>query len=221
MTCHSTCTYTRHSRECSHHPDNINFTKVIAHARIESRIKRMIDPDNLRTISTNLPLDQLEGVLCAVHARKVTFDKSTASVVDESSSVEFALDGRRYALVESFGKVTSLTLLGDVRSGPEDVPQPPGAPLGEVESYVTLEEVQSYITSQGACLTEATKGRTSKFRRDLAELLNANSMEAGSDTPDFVLAEFMADCLTAFDMATQARDVWYSKDVLRPKGEVK
>ena len=53
------------------------------------------------------------------------------------------------------------------------------------------------------------------FRRDLTALLNQYSQENGSDTPDFVLAEYLQDCLTNFDKATIARDEWYGQ----PKGQ--
>jgi hypothetical protein len=34
-------------------------------------------------------------------------------------------------------------------------------------------------------------------------------VENGSDTPDFILARFLADCLEAFDSAVRTRDDWY------------
>ena len=48
-----------------------------------------------------------------------------------------------------------------------------------------------------------------EFRGKLTTLINEHSMENGSDTPDFVLANYMALCLVAFDAATVARDKWY------------
>lgn len=51
------------------------------------------------------------------------------------------------------------------------------------------------------------------FRDKLQDLINTHSMEAGSNTPDFILAEFLADSLRAFDKATQARTGWYGEGV--------
>jgi len=48
-----------------------------------------------------------------------------------------------------------------------------------------------------------------KFRKELTYLINSNSMENGSDTPDFILAEYMTDCLIAYDKATLRRSDWY------------
>ena len=54
-----------------------------------------------------------------------------------------------------------------------------------------------------------------KFREEIDELLNRCSAENGSDTPDFVLARFLIDCLAAFDRAVVARERFYG----RPIGE--
>lgn len=50
------------------------------------------------------------------------------------------------------------------------------------------------------------------FRDKLEHLINAHSMENGSNTPDFVLAEFLADALRAFDKATKERSRWYGHE---------
>jgi hypothetical protein len=49
------------------------------------------------------------------------------------------------------------------------------------------------------------------FRRELEELINKHSMENGSNTPDFMLAEYLMDCLRAFDKVMKRRDLWYRK----------
>jgi hypothetical protein len=50
-----------------------------------------------------------------------------------------------------------------------------------------------------------------EFRVDLETLLNRHSMENGSDTPDFILATYLADCLATFDKATAHREAWYGR----------
>ena len=47
------------------------------------------------------------------------------------------------------------------------------------------------------------------FLEELATLLNRNSMEQRSNTPDFILAEYMLASLRAFENATIARKWWY------------
>ncbi|WP_037141727.1 hypothetical protein [Rhodococcoides fascians] len=45
------------------------------------------------------------------------------------------------------------------------------------------------------------------FRRELAEVINRHSAEAGSNTPDFILANYLTACLDAFDVAVEARSI--------------
>lgn len=51
------------------------------------------------------------------------------------------------------------------------------------------------------------------FRRELAALINRYSYENASDTPDFILAEFMSGCLEHFERATRSREHWYGRPV--------
>jgi hypothetical protein len=50
----------------------------------------------------------------------------------------------------------------------------------------------------------------SVFRQELEALINKNNMEAGSNTPDHILADFLWSCLIAFDTAVRTRGVWYA-----------
>jgi hypothetical protein len=52
-----------------------------------------------------------------------------------------------------------------------------------------------------------------KFRKELEVLINKNSLENGSDTPDFILAEYLAACLAAFDATIGKREKWYGREV--------
>lgn len=48
-----------------------------------------------------------------------------------------------------------------------------------------------------------------KFKKELEQLINRHSLENGSDTPDFILAEFLVDCLLAVNKMVNRRDEWY------------
>jgi hypothetical protein len=48
-----------------------------------------------------------------------------------------------------------------------------------------------------------------KFKHELVHLINRHSLENGSDTPDFIVAEFLVDCLLAVDKMIKRRDEWY------------
>lgn len=50
-----------------------------------------------------------------------------------------------------------------------------------------------------------------ELRRKIEQAINSTSSENGSNTPDFILAEYLTDCLTAFDKATIAREKWYGR----------
>lgn len=47
--------------------------------------------------------------------------------------------------------------------------------------------------------------------RDLEALLNMHSAENESNTPDFILAEYLMDCLHAFETASRHREQWYGR----------
>jgi hypothetical protein len=50
----------------------------------------------------------------------------------------------------------------------------------------------------------------SKFVTELNQLINRYSIENGSDTPDFILAEYLMGCLRNFNEATKLRTQWYT-----------
>jgi len=48
----------------------------------------------------------------------------------------------------------------------------------------------------------------SSFVAELKDLINKHSMDGGSNTPDFILAEYLKQCLKTFDMCIQRREEW-------------
>jgi hypothetical protein len=48
--------------------------------------------------------------------------------------------------------------------------------------------------------------------RDLAGVINRHSLENASATPDFILAEYLLDCLGTWNRAAHARERWYGRD---------
>jgi hypothetical protein len=51
----------------------------------------------------------------------------------------------------------------------------------------------------------------SDFKDELRSLINQHSLENGSDTPDYILAEYLSNCLAAFEVATVERESWYGR----------
>lgn len=50
----------------------------------------------------------------------------------------------------------------------------------------------------------------SNLRDEIRVALNRASAENGSDTPDYILADYLLDCLKAFDAAVLARKAWFA-----------
>jgi len=50
------------------------------------------------------------------------------------------------------------------------------------------------------------------FKKELEGLINRLSMENGSDTPDYILAEYLTNCLKAYDQAL----VYKKDDTINP-----
>jgi len=51
----------------------------------------------------------------------------------------------------------------------------------------------------------------SEFNDELQVLINKHSKENGSDTPDWILAEYLRHCLQAFDQSVIHREQFYGR----------
>lgn len=52
----------------------------------------------------------------------------------------------------------------------------------------------------------------SPFWRELQNLINEFAEENKSDTPDYILAHYLQECLDAFNTAVNARREWHSTE---------
>lgn len=50
------------------------------------------------------------------------------------------------------------------------------------------------------------------LKTELAKVLNRYSMETASETPDFILAEYLLACLAAWNMAVSMREHYGRKE---------
>jgi hypothetical protein len=57
-----------------------------------------------------------------------------------------------------------------------------------------------------------TSNTMTKLQTAIQHAINCASAENGSDTPDFILAEYLIDCLAAYDRALVAREKWYGRE---------
>lgn len=58
---------------------------------------------------------------------------------------------------------------------------------------------------------EAEVSTQPTFNEELRVLLNRHCKENGSNTPDFILADYMRRALESFDKAVQEREHWYGR----------
>jgi len=54
--------------------------------------------------------------------------------------------------------------------------------------------------------------------REFASVINRNSLENDSNTPDFILAQYLVDCLMAWNRTINVRAGWYGKPLESPGG---
>jgi len=116
---------------------------------------------------------------------------------------------------------------------------PPPERITDESRLAELREMNNYHGQPGRCRQCGSSARapglccivcgapndvatpSSALRQRIEKLLNAHSAENGSDTPDFILAEYLVDCLEAFDKAVLAREKWYGRELHGvPPGDV-
>ena len=56
------------------------------------------------------------------------------------------------------------------------------------------------------------EGKLPSFREDLTSLLNKHCKENRSNTPDFILAEYLDNCLSVYDRACVNNSKWHNGD---------
>ena len=52
------------------------------------------------------------------------------------------------------------------------------------------------------------------FQQELSKLLNIYSKESVSNTPDYILAQYLGDCLEAYNKAQVSKDIYSGIQVL-------
>lgn len=57
----------------------------------------------------------------------------------------------------------------------------------------------------------------SEFEKELTKLINKYSLESGSDTPDYLLAEYLVGCLETFNDTVQRRSDWAGETTIIQK----
>lgn len=55
------------------------------------------------------------------------------------------------------------------------------------------------------------------LEKELESVINRTCAENDSNTPDFILAQYLIACLAAFNVAIRQRETWYRRDA-QPSG---
>lgn len=74
-----------------------------------------------------------------------------------------------------------------------------------------MEFVSTPESEQAAKDMVRTLEKRSQFEAELRGLINKYSQENESNTPDFILAEYLSDCLDIYNLAVRAREKWYGR----------
>jgi hypothetical protein len=90
-------------------------------------------------------------------------------------------------------------------------------------SELSDDERRGWIKATDYIVGEAKKNALSEYlervmgsppnnlRDEIAHAVNRYSTENSSSAPNFILAEYLVDCLAAFDKAVQRRAEWYER----------
>ena len=85
----------------------------------------------------------------------------------------------------------------------------------EEKQEKTFEEIsetpleEDYDAGKDSALAHEIVEEKKSFKKELEDLINNHSKENGSDTSDFILAEYLNDCLLIFDKAVKRRREWW------------
>ena len=55
--------------------------------------------------------------------------------------------------------------------------------------------------------------KRTQLKNDVCAAINKACAENGSNTPDFILAEYLMNCLNAYEKAHNANEKWYGKEL--------
>lgn len=76
---------------------------------------------------------------------------------------------------------------------------------------VSIQEAVDHLTNLTDPFIQGHLAKQETFLGKIEHAINCHSRENGSDTPGFILAEYLANCLTVFDTTVRARDKWHVK----------
>lgn len=79
-----------------------------------------------------------------------------------------------------------------------------------------LEDILSNDEKPDVAILPDGSVKVTDFKQELEGLINSFSKENGSDTPDWILAQYLSCCLNAFDEALVEREQWFGRKIGYP-----
>lgn len=79
-------------------------------------------------------------------------------------------------------------------------------------------EMIEHCETLESALRKAEGRNESELRTAIQHACNCACAENDSNTPDFILAEYLIDCLKSFDKAVNRREQWYGREPDRLPG---
>lgn len=82
----------------------------------------------------------------------------------------------------------------------------------DAADYEKLEDIDKDAAEIAPRNFEDSEEKRNKVEKEIRAVLNRYSQENASDTPDFILAQYLMGCLDAWNKATQRREKWYGRN---------
>lgn len=76
-------------------------------------------------------------------------------------------------------------------------------------SYADADAIDTVLHALAAAVSG---GRTVSLQNEVERAINRWSAENASNTPDWILAQFLMSCLDAWNTGVQQRETWYGRD---------
>jgi len=87
-----------------------------------------------------------------------------------------------------------------------------GLLIGRLVDDVKFENLESRPVD-GVVSREVGGQPEPNFVKEIERVINSFSKENDSNTPDFILAEYLNNCLNNFTTTSRAREKWYGKEL--------
>ena len=85
---------------------------------------------------------------------------------------------------------------------------PVGTAMAELSAHTNGAAV---VKAASQSIASCAKNRPT-FRESLTQLINQYSKENSSNTPDYLLANFLIGCMDTFDLTVSRRDEWFGRE---------